>query len=48
MKERALMVGGNLDIQSEPGNGTTITITVPVVQNAKKTNINSYEKQENK
>jgi signal transduction histidine kinase len=30
MKERAVMIGGKLDIQSEPGKGTTITITVPV------------------
>lgn len=29
MKERAVMIGGKLDIQSEPGKGTTITITVP-------------------
>jgi signal transduction histidine kinase len=29
MKERALMIGGVLDIQSEPGKGTAVTITVP-------------------
>jgi signal transduction histidine kinase len=29
MKERATMIGGKLDIQSEPGKGTTIMITVP-------------------
>jgi signal transduction histidine kinase len=28
MKERATMVGGQLEIISEPGKGTTITITV--------------------
>jgi signal transduction histidine kinase len=30
MKERAIMIGGKLNIQSEPGKGTTITIAVPV------------------
>lgn len=34
MKERTLMLKGNLDINSKPGEGTTVTITVP------------YEKQE--
>jgi signal transduction histidine kinase len=33
MKERALTIGGELEIKSEPGNGTTITITVPTGQN---------------
>lgn len=30
MKERALMIGGNLEILSEPGKGTTVIITVPL------------------
>jgi len=30
MKERALMIGGKLEIKSEPGKGTTIIISVPV------------------
>lgn len=33
MKERALMIGGTLDIQSEPGKGTTVTIVVPLKKN---------------
>jgi signal transduction histidine kinase len=30
MKERAVMIGGRLEILSEPGKGTTVIITVPV------------------
>jgi signal transduction histidine kinase len=30
MKERVLMMKGNLDINSEPGKGTTVTVTVPL------------------
>jgi len=30
MKERAIMIGGELSIQSTPGKGTTVLITVPV------------------
>lgn len=30
MKERVLMMNGDLEIRSEPGRGTTITITVPL------------------
>lgn len=30
MKERAIMIGGDLNIRSTPGRGTTIVITVPV------------------
>lgn len=30
MKERVLMMDGDLEIRSEPGRGTTITITVPM------------------
>jgi signal transduction histidine kinase len=29
MKERAIMIGGNLEILSQPGKGTTVIITVP-------------------
>jgi hypothetical protein len=29
MRERAALVGGNLAIQSQPGNGTTIEVRVP-------------------
>lgn len=29
MKERALMIGGKLEIKSEPGKGTVVTVTVP-------------------
>ena len=29
MKERAIMLGGQLDIRSRPGSGTTITVRVP-------------------
>jgi signal transduction histidine kinase len=29
MKERAFMIGGNLDIKSKPGEGTTVSIKVP-------------------
>lgn len=30
MKERAIMIGGKLEIKSEPGDGTIITIVIPV------------------
>jgi signal transduction histidine kinase len=30
MKERALMIGGTLEIMSKPGNGTTVLICVPL------------------
>jgi signal transduction histidine kinase len=48
MKERALMIGGNLNIQSEPGKGTTVIITVPLTTDAQKSSVNSYGKEENK
>ncbi|MCG2615525.1 sensor histidine kinase [Terrimonas sp. NA20] len=32
MKERAIMIGGELDIYSSPGRGTTITVTIPSTQ----------------
>lgn len=32
MKERAIMIGGELDICSNPGRGTTITVTIPATQ----------------
>jgi signal transduction histidine kinase len=32
MKERAIMIGGNLEIKSKPGEGTSIVIKVPVTQ----------------
>ena len=35
MKERAAMIGGNLEIISEPGKGTTIVITVKHVETEK-------------
>ena len=30
MRERALLVGGTLDIESEPGRGTTVRLEVPI------------------
>jgi signal transduction histidine kinase len=30
MKERVLMMGGTLDISSEPGKGVTLTVSIPV------------------
>jgi signal transduction histidine kinase len=30
MKERAIMIGGELEIRSAPGQGTSIFVTVPV------------------
>lgn len=30
MRERAFMIGGQLDIDSEPGRGTTVSIVVPI------------------
>lgn len=32
MRERARAVGGNLDIESEPGRGTTLRLSVPLAQ----------------
>jgi signal transduction histidine kinase len=32
MKERAIMIGGDLQLESLPGRGTTVTVTVPVQQ----------------
>ncbi|MBO9659672.1 MAG: HAMP domain-containing protein [Chitinophagaceae bacterium] len=32
MKERAIMIGGELGIYSSPGRGTTITVTIPATQ----------------
>jgi PAS domain S-box-containing protein len=32
IRERVLMLGGRLNIQSEPGEGTTLTVTVPLEQ----------------
>ena len=29
MRERALLVGGELDVQSRPGEGTTVRLVVP-------------------
>ena len=34
MKERAAMIGGSLEIKSEPGKGTMVSISVPVRQTA--------------
>ena len=31
MRERSAMMGGNYDINSSPGNGTTIVVNVPIV-----------------
>jgi signal transduction histidine kinase len=31
MKERAAMVGGRLTIESEPGEGTRVRVTVPTL-----------------
>ena len=33
MRERATLLGGNLEIESSPGNGTTLFVRVPVVEN---------------
>jgi two-component system sensor histidine kinase DegS len=30
MRERALLLGGDMKIESEPGKGTTITVEAPV------------------
>jgi len=30
MEERAMMIGGNLRIESEPGRGTAIHLSVPL------------------
>lgn len=30
MKNRAIFVGGNLDIKSSPGNGTRVSVTIPI------------------
>ena len=34
MRERAQRIGGNIDVNSRPGAGTRITLTVPIVQEA--------------
>ena len=31
MEERAMMIGGNLRIESEPGKGTNIYLSIPLV-----------------
>ena len=31
MRERALMIGANLTIQSQPGSGTVIELTIPFI-----------------
>ena len=36
MRERATLLGGNLEIESSPGNGTTLFVRVPVVENGGK------------
>jgi two-component system sensor histidine kinase DegS len=36
MKERATMAGGDLEINSQTGNGTLITFWVPIKRNIKK------------
>jgi signal transduction histidine kinase len=36
MKERAMMIGGTLDIVSQPGQGTTIYIAVPIEKKVRK------------
>jgi signal transduction histidine kinase len=30
MRERVLMMGGQLSLHSEPGEGTTLSVTVPL------------------
>ncbi|MEJ0103605.1 MAG: ATP-binding protein [Bacteroidota bacterium] len=37
MKERALMIGGRLDIKSSPGEGATVSIVVPLYDNSHQT-----------
>jgi two-component system NarL family sensor kinase len=32
MAERAELVGGTLTVRSRPGDGTTVTVTVPIDQ----------------
>ena len=32
MRERVLMLGGTLDLHSEPGEGTTLAVRVPLIQ----------------
>jgi two-component system nitrate/nitrite sensor histidine kinase NarX len=34
MRERAQRIGGRLEVQSQPGAGTTVILTVPAVQDA--------------
>jgi signal transduction histidine kinase len=31
MRERAALVGGSLDIESQPGKGTTIVVRIPTI-----------------
>jgi signal transduction histidine kinase len=32
MRERAALVGGRLQVQSRPGGGTTLKVTVPLLR----------------
>lgn len=36
MRERALLIGAGLDVTSQPGAGTTVRLTVPLVRNVRK------------
>jgi signal transduction histidine kinase len=35
MKERAAMIDGTLEVTSEPGRGTKVTLRVPIAQSAR-------------
>jgi signal transduction histidine kinase len=39
MRERALMLGGKLKIQSTPGTGTLITVEIPLASDKKDSDI---------
>jgi signal transduction histidine kinase len=43
MKERALSLGGTVDISSEPGNGTTIALTLPLTATSEHYSIHKTE-----